>query len=76
MHETYSTRNDRNRRSGEADHEEADTKIAYLLQHTVKCRPEEQQFVFIIHSSSGDVDIPVILLGIQTSYIYIYIYIY
>ena len=49
----------------EIDHE--DTKIVYLLQHAVKCRTEEQQIVFVVSSSSGDIDIPVILLGIETS---------
>eukprot|EP00794_Sanderia_malayensis_P020850 gene20850-biopygen15376 len=43
------------------DHEEADTKIAYLAKHA------EEQFgedsVCVVRSSSGDTDIPVILLA-------------
>ena len=50
----------------ETDHEEAHTKIAYLLQHAVKCRPKEQQIVFVVRSSSDDIDILVILLEIET----------
>ena len=42
------------------DHEEADSKIAYLLKHA---QSELNNTVFIIRSCSGDVDIPVLLLG-------------
>ena len=45
------------------DHEEADSKIAYLLKHA---QSELNSTVFIIRSCSGDVDIPVLLLGSTT----------
>ena len=56
MHKNYLTWINRNRRFGKTDHEEVDTKIAYLLQYAVKCRPEEQQIIFIVRSISGDID--------------------
>ena len=45
----------------DTDHEEADTKIAYLIKHAVDSYPDLKGV--IIRSSSGDIDIPVILLG-------------
>ena len=50
----------------ETDHEEADTKIAYLIQHAVRDN-EAQRMVCTVRSSSGDIDIPVILLGMDTN---------
>ena len=50
----------------ETDHEEADTKIAYLIQHAVRDN-EGQRMVCTVRSSSGDIDIPVILLGMDTN---------
>ena len=44
------------------DHEEADTKIAYLIQHAIDTH--ENIVDICVRSSSGDVDIPIILLGI------------
>ena len=44
------------------DHEEADTKIAYLLKHTEEEYGEDT--VCVVRSTSGDTDIPVILLAL------------
>ena len=46
-----------------SNHEEADTKVVYLLQHAIEMEPEPMNSVFVVRSSSGDVDIPVILLA-------------
>ena len=43
------------------DHEEAGTKIGYLIQHAIHTYPEIE---ILTRSSSGDVDIPVILTGL------------
>ena len=45
----------------ETDHEEADTKISYLIKHAIDSYPDS--IPVYIRSSSGDVDIPMILLG-------------
>ena len=50
----------------ETDHEEADTKIAYLIQQAVRDN-EGQRMVCTVRSSSGDIDIPVILFGMDTN---------
>ena len=44
------------------DHEEADTKIAYLIQHAADTHDNIGEIC--VRSSSGDIDIPVILLGL------------
>ena len=44
------------------DHEEADTKIAYLIQHAANTHDNIGEIC--VRSSSGDIDIPVILLGL------------
>ena len=44
------------------DHEEADTKIAYLIQHAIDTHENIDDIC--VRSSSGDIDIPVILLGL------------
>ena len=44
------------------NHEEADTKICYLLHHAVQSNNNEET-VCVVRSSSGDIDIPVILLA-------------
>ena len=49
----------------ERDHEEADTKIAYLIQHAVR-NSDGQSIACVVRSSSGDVDIPIILLGMES----------
>ena len=46
-----------------SNHEEADTKVVYLVQHAIEMEPEPMNSVFVVRSSSGDVDIPVILLA-------------
>ena len=43
------------------NHEEADTKICCLLHHAVQSNNNEET-VCVVRSSSGDTDIPVILL--------------
>ena len=45
----------------ETDYEEADTKISYLIKHAIDSYTDLKGV--IIRSSSGDIDIPVILLG-------------
>ena len=46
------------------DHEEADTKIAYLIQHAANTN-HDKDIVCVVRSNSGDIDIPIILLGIE-----------
>lgn len=46
------------------DHEEADTKIVYLIQHA-SYHSDGQQIACVVRSSSGDIDIPIILLGME-----------
>ena len=46
----------------ETDHEEADTEIAYLIQHAARSS-NGQQIICVVKSSSGDIDISIILLG-------------
>ena len=46
------------------DHEEADTKIAYLIQHAANTN-HDKDIVCIVRSNSGDIDIPIILSGIE-----------
>ena len=48
------------------DTEEADTKISYFIKHAIDSYPDLKGVC--IRSSSGDVDIPVILLGSFGSY--------
>ena len=43
------------------DHEEADSKVSYLIQHAIDTYPEVSEVC--IRSCSGDVDIPLILIG-------------
>ena len=49
----------------ETDHEEADTKIAYLIQHAVR-NSDGQSIACVVRSRFGNVDIPIILLGIKS----------
>ena len=44
------------------DHEEADTKIAHLIQHAISGGTAISEIC--VRSSSGDIDIPVILVGL------------
>ena len=46
----------------ETNHEEADSKIAYLIQHAIIAYPNIMEI--LVRSCSGDVDIPVILIGL------------
>ena len=48
----------------ETDHKEANTKIAYLIQHAARSS-NGQQIICVVRSSSGDIDIPTILLGMD-----------
>ena len=48
----------------ETDHKEADTRIAYLIQYAAR-RSDDQQIIYVVRSNSGDIDIPVILLGMD-----------
>lgn len=45
----------------ETDHEEADTKIAYLIEHFRNNHGTENDSLCMVRSNSGDIDIPVIL---------------
>lgn len=47
----------------ENDHEEADTKIAFLIRHAARANSEGT--VCMVRSSSGDIDIPVILVAAE-----------
>ena len=46
----------------QTNHEEADTKISYLLHHALR-QNNGQETVSVVRSSSGDIDIPIILLA-------------
>ena len=47
------------------DHdEEADTKIAYLIQDAANTN-HDKDIVCVVRSNSGDIDIPIILLGLE-----------
>ena len=56
----------------DTNHEEADTKIAYLIQHIINTNIGEVP-TCVVRSSSGDTDIPIILLGAFQQNINIYI---
>ena len=49
------------------NHDEADTKIVYLLKHAIDNAANVNRAVFIVRSSSGDVDVPIILLSNEIS---------
>ena len=46
------------------DHEEADTKIAYRIQHAASTN-HDKDIVYVVRSNSGDIDTPIILSGIE-----------
>ena len=48
----------------ETDQEEANTKIAYLIQHAARSS-NGQQIIWVVRSSSGDIDITIMLLGMD-----------
>ncbi len=54
------------------NHEEADTKICYLLHHALQMNNGEET-VCIVRSSSGDVDIPIILLANEAEHLHVFI---
>ena len=54
------------------NHEEADTKICYLLHHAVQSTNNEET-VCVVCSSSGDIDIPVILLANEMPNLLVYV---
>ena len=54
------------------NHEEADTKICYLLHHAVESNNNEET-VCVVRSSSGDIDIPVILLANEMPNLLVYV---
>ena len=54
------------------NHEEADTKICYLLHHAVQSNNNEET-VCVVRSSSGDIDTPVILLANEMPNLLVYV---
>ena len=54
------------------NHEEADTKICYLLHHAVQSNSNEET-VCVVRSSSGDTDIPAILLANEMPNLLVYV---
>ena len=54
------------------NHEEADTKICYLLHHAVQSN-NNKETVCVVCSSSGDIDIPVILLANEMPNLLVYV---
>ena len=46
-----------------SNHEEADTKVVYLLKHAIETEEHPDEASFVVRSSSGDIDIPMILLS-------------
>ena len=47
------------------NHEEADTKLVHLLEHAIDNAANVNRVVFIVRSSLGDVDVPIILLSYE-----------
>ena len=45
------------------NHEEADTKLINLVKHAMVNEENQRESVFVVRSSSGDIDIPVIMLS-------------
>ena len=45
------------------NHEEADTKVAYLVEHAITNTIDQENSAFVVRSISGDIDIPVIMLA-------------
>ena len=56
----------------QTNHEEADTKICYLLHHALRLNNGEET-VCVVRSSSGDVDIPIILLANEAEHLHVFI---
>lgn len=59
----------------DTDHEEADTKIAYLINHFRNNHGIENDALCVVRSQSGDIDIPVILTASSpaTSKVHVFI---
>ena len=49
------------------NHEEADTKLIWLVKHAIENEENLEDAAFIIRSTSGDIDIPIILLNAETN---------
>ena len=49
------------------NHEEADTKLICLVKHAFENEQNSEDATFIIRSTSGDIDIPIILLNAETN---------
>ena len=49
------------------NYEEADTKLICLVKHAVEHEENSDDATFIIWSTSGNIDIPVILLNAETN---------
>ena len=49
------------------NHEETGTKLIYLVKHVIEHEENSEDATFIIRSTSGDIDIPVILLSPETN---------
>ena len=56
----------------QTNHEEADTKICYLLHHAIQSNSNKET-VCVARSSSGDIDIPVILLANEMPNLLVYV---
>ena len=56
----------------QTNHEEADTKTCYVLHHAVQSNDNEET-VCVVRSSSGDIDIPVILLANEMPNLLVYV---
>lgn len=54
------------------NHEEADTKVCSLFHHALRCNNGEET-TCLLRSSSGDIDIPIILLANEDPNLHVYI---
>ena len=48
-------------------HEEADTKLICLVKHAIENEDNSEDAMFIIRSTSGNIDIPIILVNAETN---------
>ena len=49
------------------NHEETDTKLICLVKHAIENEKNSEDATFIKRSTSGDIDMPVILLNAETN---------
>ena len=49
------------------NHEEADTKLICLVKHAIENEDNSEDAMFIIRSTSGNIDIPIILVNAETN---------